>query len=144
MGLAVFEQFELHSKEGMGKRKEIVTVGILQQSVNICGHMWKMFVWLLLCSGSLLANSSDWRQEIHSIDEEMRTLEDRKTKVLGRANRLEDNAIRWQFMPDQYNETKRAYAQADAYREEARVIQRQIELLDRKKQRILEQHGIIP
>jgi uncharacterized coiled-coil DUF342 family protein len=62
--------------------------------------------------------------------------------MLGKANRLEDNAQRWQFMPDQYNETRRAYRQADALRQQAKGLQGEIEKLEQKKQKILQEHTV--
>ncbi len=102
--------------------------------------MLKCWIGFTLLTAQLIANDTLWQEQVYEIDQEIRQLEDRKIKTLGRANRLEDNAMRWQFMQDQKMEARRAYAQADAAREEARMIQMQIDLLERTKQKILLEH----
>ncbi len=104
--------------------------------------MWQTVVGLFLLTSPLVDNM-DWQIDVQEIDEEVSQLQDRRIKVLGKANLLEDKAIRWQFLPDQFNETRRAYEQADAYRQEAKAIDTQIDLLERRKQRILQQHGLL-
>ena len=98
---------------------------------------------LFLLPAMLFANDL-WQEQVREIDQEIQQLEDRKIKTLGRANRLEDKAIRWQFVENQKSEARRAYKQADALREEARLLQTQIDLLKRTKQKILLEHGVTP
>lgn len=106
--------------------------------------MWKTLTSFLLLAAPLVAADPVWQEQVHEINEEIRQLEDRKIKLLGQANRLEDKAIRWQFMQDQKSESRRAYAEADNKREEAKMVQTQIDLLERTKQKILVQHGMTP
>jgi len=107
-------------------------------------YMLKTLTWFLMFATPLIAIADNtlWQEQVYEIDQEIRQLEDRKIKALGRANRLEDKAIRWQFMQDQKSEARRAYVQADTAREEARMIQTQIDLLERTKQKILAEHGM--
>lgn len=104
--------------------------------------MKKCFVFLFVLFGLMHSVAADWQEDVRSIDEQINMLDDERVKALGRANMLEDQAIQWQFMPEQFNETKQAYASADAYRREAAMIQAQIDRLNAKKQRILQQQGI--
>jgi uncharacterized coiled-coil DUF342 family protein len=104
--------------------------------------MKKILALLLLSVSSLIAE--DWRVEIKEIDAQIKELQDERTKLLGRANRFEDNAQRWQFMPDQANESRRAYKQADVLRNQAKTVQTEIDRLEQKKEKILQQHQIVP
>lgn len=100
-----------------------------------------MLAVLMLCAGGLAAQE-DWKAEVQEIDGQIEELQNQRVKLLGRATQLEDNAVRWQFMPDQNTEARRAYRQADIYRQQADELQGQIDRLEQKKQKILEEHTI--
>lgn len=104
--------------------------------------MKKILALLLLAIFSLFAE--DWRTQVQEIEAQIKELQDERTKLLGRANRFEDNAQRWQFMPDQSNEARRAYKQADTLRNQAKTMQTEIDRLEQKKQKILQKNQIAP
>ena len=70
------------------------------------------------------------------VELEIEELQKKRTKLLGTASLLEDDALRWQFRSGQFNETKRAYREAEACRRKAASIQERIEKLEKKKQTI--------
>lgn len=84
--------------------------------------------------------SLDWREELRQIDEEIQKTEDLRDRHLATARRAEDQAMRWQFMQNQKQESKRAYERADANKREAALLQEQIDLLNKRKAQLLKDH----
>ncbi len=93
-----------------------------------------------LCS-SLAAERDKWCAEVSTIDNAIQELQNRRIGELGKAARYEDEAIRWQTRPGQFNEMRRAYDQAAAARKEADKVQTEIDQLHEKKYLILQKHA---
>lgn len=90
------------------------------------------------------AEEKPWCQEVAIIDKTIQDLQEKRLNALGRAERFEDDAIRWQFRGGQFNETRNAYAQAAAAREEAEKCEKEIRMLEDKKCLILQKQGSCP
>jgi hypothetical protein len=87
--------------------------------------------------GSLNAGS---RQKIEAIDEEIEQLMDEKEGAEARAERREDEAMRWQFQQKRFSDAREAWRQADIEREREQELQEQIDALKKKREAILNSH----
>jgi hypothetical protein len=103
-----------------------------------------IFLVLIFVCSSLAAEKEQWCAETANIDTLVLELQNKRTKALGKAERQEDEAVRWQFRGGQFNETRQAYERAAAARKEAENYQTQIDQLEAQKRRILQKHGSCP
>ena len=93
------------------------------------------FTFLLLGSQVAVAQDSACK-DVALIDREIQELQDKRLKSLSEAERLEDEAVRWQFRGGQFNETRIAYMRAEAARKEAAMYEAEICALEDKKMRL--------
>ncbi len=76
------------------------------------------------------------QEEGDGLEKEIIRLEEVRTKLLGKAHAYEDQAMKSQFRAGEFNETKRAYVEADACRYQAAKIERQISSLKKRQEKI--------
>jgi hypothetical protein len=85
-------------------------------------------------------STSDWREELRRIDEEIREAKDQRDRYLAAARRAQDDGMRWQFMQDQKQEAKRAFQRAEDKKQAAQMLQARIDVLNARKVQILQEH----
>lgn len=74
---------------------------------------------------------------VQAIDQEIARLEDRRDKAIGRADRLEENADRWQFQEGRMQDARLAYKRAAEQRSVARAMDAKIKLLRQRRAQLL-------
>lgn len=80
--------------------------------------------------GSLFADGSG---ELLDIDSQIETLKHQQLKHRSQAAHDKNNADRWQFEANRFDEARRAYYDEDLHLKMIDELQRQIELLEEKK-----------
>ncbi len=85
--------------------------------------------------------SSQWRQEVESIDQAVEVLTELRNKELARAARSQEQGDRLQFQFPNLIDARRAWEQADKSREIAARYQEEINKLAARKEELLRQHG---
>ncbi len=85
-------------------------------------------------------NDADWKQEIVNIDRKVKVLTQRRNLHMARAERLEEEAMQWQVHPDLLIDARAAYKRAEQERTIVTALQTEIETLQHRKLRILEEH----
>lgn|GEM_PF-1713255 len=96
-------------------------------------------------NGSIAAADEAWKTEVSDIDKEIDKLVNQRNLYLAKATRLQNQGDRLQFEnDDNLIDARRAWQQAQIHREIATRIQEEIDILEQRKQRILEAHGVLP
>lgn len=85
--------------------------------------------------------ASRWREEVNAIDQAVDVLTDLRNKELARAARAQDQGDRLQFQFPNLIDARRAWAEADKSRAIAARYQDEIDKLNERKKKILQQHG---
>lgn len=86
-----------------------------------------------------------WKKEVSDIDKEIDKLVNQRNLYLAKATRLQNQGDRLQFEnDDNLIDARRAWQQAQIHREIATRIQEEIDILEQRKQAILEAHGVRP
>ena len=78
------------------------------------------------------------QQELVQIDTQIEQLEKTRDGHEAQADTYQDEGDRWQFSSGEFGEARRAWQKADAERQQAIDIQKQIEVLQARKNRILQ------
>jgi FtsZ-binding cell division protein ZapB len=86
--------------------------------------------------------TEDWKAEISEIDQEIDKLKNQRNLYLAKATRLQNQGDRLQFENNNLIDARRAWQQAQIHREIATRIQEEIDTLEKRKNQILEAHGI--
>ncbi len=94
--------------------------------------------FVLLFSGGAELSSRDLRtEEIRQIDEEIRELKEKKRGFEARALWAEDQAERMQFEERFTLETRQYFKMAEQYRQQAQLVQEEIDRLEKEKEKRL-------
>lgn len=86
--------------------------------------------------------TEDWKAEISEIDQEIDKLKNQRNLYLAKATHLQNQGDRLQFENNNLIDARRAWQQAQIHREIATRIQEEIDTLEKRKNQILEAHGI--
>ena len=86
--------------------------------------------------------NEDWKSEVGEIDQEIDKLKNQRNLYLAKATRLQNQGDRLQFENNNLIDARRAWQQAQIHREIATRIQEEIDGLEKRKQKILEEHKI--
>ncbi len=89
---------------------------------------------------TLVADASDWQEELDQIDKENHQLKDLKNRYEASEVRHNNDGMRWQFQQNMKQESRRAFQQAELDREMQKQIQSRIDYLDARKAEILKEH----
>lgn len=89
---------------------------------------------------TLVANLS-WEDEIKEIDQQIEQLQQLQEQLRASAQRNVNNAMRWQFQQENYLDARRAWDKAAADKQKIQELQDQIGDLEKRKKKILEEHG---
>ena len=95
----------------------------------------------LLSKQEFVQNDADWKQEIVNIDRKVKVLIHRRNLHLARAERLEEEAMQWQAHPDLFIDARSAYKRAEQERTIVSALQTEIETLQHRKLKLLEEHS---
>ncbi len=82
-----------------------------------------------------------WEEELENIEMAIERLTDLRNKELAKATRRQNDGDRLQFQPHNLLDAKQAWADSDASREIAGRYQEEIDMLEMRKQKLLEMHG---
>ncbi len=96
----------------------------------------------LLSKQEYAQNESDWKQELVNIDRKVKALTLRRNLHQARAERLEDDALRWQSYPDLAPDTQSAWKRFDEEKTLVSELQKEIDRLQQRKQEILKEHNL--
>ncbi len=99
-----------------------------------------MLIKLGLIFLSLIA-TTDWKEEVKQIDQQIEQLEDLQDKYRSNARRNTNNAMRWQFQNENYLDARRAWDRASEDKQKIQEIQDQIDDLQLRKKKILKEYG---
>lgn len=91
--------------------------------------------FLMLCA------SLPWQEEVKQIDQQIEQLQDLQDKLRSSAQRNVNNAMRWQFQRENYLDARRAWDQAAAEKQKIQELQDHIDDLQKRKHKILKDHG---
>lgn len=131
------------------RRKYILALGIA--SVSFMGEAFskvQITEMCVPCRERLLSkqeytqNESDWKQELVNIDRKVKTLTLRRNLHQARADRLEDDAVRWQTYPDRLTDARSAWKRAEEEKSLVRELQTEIDMLQQRKVEILKEHNL--
>ncbi|HEY5259956.1 MAG TPA: hypothetical protein VIJ46_04840 [Rhabdochlamydiaceae bacterium] len=87
-------------------------------------------------------NESDWKQELINIDRKVKTLTLRRNLHQARAERLEDDALRWQSRPDLAPDAQSAWKRFEQEKTLVNELQEEIDRLQQRKMEILKEHNL--
>jgi len=88
------------------------------------------------------AKDPEWKKEVDEIDEQIRKLVNQRNLHLSRATRYQNQGDRLQFNHQNLIDARMAWQQAEINREIAARLQQEIELLEQKRQKILDRHHV--
>jgi len=81
----------------------------------------------------------DTRSELAEIDQEIDKLTNQRNLYLAKATRLQNQGDRLQFENNNLIDARRAWQQAQIHREIATRIQEEIDILEKRKQKLLQE-----
>nr|NGX38609.1 hypothetical protein [Chlamydiota bacterium] len=82
-----------------------------------------------------------WQEDVKQIDQQIEQLQNLQDKYRWNMERNVNNAMRWQFQNQNYLDARRAWEQASQEKQKIQEIQDQIDDLEVRKKKILEEHG---
>jgi hypothetical protein len=85
---------------------------------------------------------SDWKIEVESIDKQIKEKTDQKNLALSKAAQAQNQGDRLQFNQNNLLDARRYWQVADAYRQQAALLDLEIELLKNKRAQILKEHNV--
>lgn len=104
--------------------------------------------WCVPCREGMLSkqeytqNESDWKQELINIDRKVKGLTLRRNLHQARAERLEDDALRWQSRPDLAPDAQSAWKRFEHEKTLVSELQTEIDRLQQRKMEILKEHNL--
>lgn len=83
-----------------------------------------------------------WERQVDEIDNEIDKKKNQRNLFLAKAARAQDQGDRLQFNRDNLGEARRFWQVADSYKEKAKLLELEIDLLERKRVQILKENNI--
>jgi FtsZ-binding cell division protein ZapB len=91
-----------------------------------------------------LISSQNSRDELLEINQEIDKLTNQRNLYLAKATRLQNQGDRLQFENNNLIDARRAWQQAQIHREIATRIQEEIDILEKRKQKLLQESSNAP
>ncbi|GAB4184808.1 MAG: hypothetical protein Tsb0015_01300 [Simkaniaceae bacterium] len=83
-----------------------------------------------------------WQEQIQKYDSQIRKKTNQKNLHLAKAARAQDQGDRLQFQQGNLLDARRYWQIADYHREQAQLLEKEIQLLQLEKQQLLQKHGV--
>src|SRR5579862_9364999 len=99
---------------------------------------WKLLFFLIGLQGVLF--SQETCSELNQIDGQIQSSKDQRDLLKSKAYRLDEQANRWQFRSDFFQDARRAWQQADVLREAAGELDEYIVELEGRKSELLKEN----
>jgi hypothetical protein len=88
--------------------------------------------------------SESWRNELQKYDSEIRKKTNQQNLHLAKAARAQDQGDRLQFQQGNLLDARRYWQISDYHKEQAQILEKEIQLLQLEKQKLLKEHGVNP
>lgn len=85
--------------------------------------------------------TSGWQSELVSIDQQLAELQEMQEQLRSSITRKSNNAMRWQFQNENYQDARRTWDQVAREKEQLAAVQKKIDELEARKQEILQEHS---